>query len=77
MLIFEKDHNFFFFLKDLNKRPKELISGAMNSLFETSSSATNPLFDTVLGITNPPSNTNSLVSEENFWSSACDSDKQR
>ena len=52
--------------KDLNEWPKELISGAMNSLLETSSSATNPLFDTVLGVT-----------EENFWSSTCESDKQR
>lgn len=47
---------------DLKDWPKELISGAINSLFDTR---------TFGGNTKPPSNTNSLVSEQNFSFSAC------
>ena len=64
-------------LTDLNVWPNELISGAINPLFDTmSSGTTTPLFDFwSLGTTNPPSNTKSLVSfafEEMFWSPTCD-----
>lgn len=79
----QKEHEnllsfFLSFSSDLNERPNELISGARNALFETSSSASNPLHDTLLlGTTNPPSNTNSLISEESFCrSSARESDKK-
>ena len=57
---------------DLKDWPKELISGAINSLFDTRTSGmTHPSFDMSLGNTKPPSNTNSLVSEQNFSFSAC------